>query len=36
MCAIYGIEKWQVSVNKMTCTYYDKGGNEILVEEIPQ
>ena len=36
MCAAYGIEKWAISMNKMTCTYYDKGGNEILVEEIPQ
>ncbi|RZJ33206.1 MAG: DUF1398 domain-containing protein [Flavobacterium sp.] len=29
-----GIEKWAVSMKKMTCTYYDKAGNEILVEEI--
>ena len=36
MCATYGIEKWAISMNKMTCTYYDKAGNEILVEEIPQ
>jgi uncharacterized protein YbcV (DUF1398 family) len=35
-CAKSGIEKWSVSLNKMTCTYYDKAGNEILVEEIPQ
>lgn len=31
-----GIEKWVVCMDKMTCTYYDKSGNEILVEEIPQ
>ncbi|MGE5943390.1 MAG: DUF1398 domain-containing protein [Flavobacteriales bacterium] len=31
-----GIEKWVVCMDKMTCTYYDKAGNEILVEEIPQ
>ncbi|SEL29927.1 DUF1398 domain-containing protein [Parapedobacter koreensis] len=31
-----GIEKWAVCMEKMTCTYYDKAGNEILVEEIPQ
>ena len=34
-CAETGIEKWFVSLEKMTCTYYDKAGNEILVEEIP-
>jgi len=34
-CAKSGIEKWAVCMNKMTCTYYDKAGNEILVEEIP-
>lgn len=36
MCAMFGIEKWTISMNKMTCTYYDKAGNEILVEQIPQ
>jgi uncharacterized protein YbcV (DUF1398 family) len=36
MCADFGIEKRQICMNKMTCTYYDKSGNEILVEEIPQ
>jgi uncharacterized protein YbcV (DUF1398 family) len=36
MCATFGIEKWSVCMDKMTCTYYDKAGNEILVEEIPQ
>lgn len=36
MCAITGIEKWEISMDKMTCTYYDKAGNEVLVEEIPQ
>ncbi len=30
-----GIEKWAVSIQQMTCTYYDKSGNEILVENIP-
>ena len=35
-CATFGIEKWAICMNKMTCTYYDKAGNEILVEEIPQ
>jgi len=35
MCATVGIEKWKICMNKMTCTYYDKKGNEMLVEEIP-
>ena len=30
-----GIEKWVVCLQKMTCTYYDKAGNEILTEQIP-
>lgn len=34
-CAATGIEKWIVDLNKMTCTYYNKTGEEILVEEIP-
>lgn len=34
-CAKSGIEKWTVLMDKMTCTYYDKAGNEILVEIIP-
>lgn len=36
MCATFGIEKWEICMGKMTCTYYDKAGNEILVEVIPQ
>jgi uncharacterized protein YbcV (DUF1398 family) len=36
MSAKLGVEKWVVCMKKMTCTYYDKAGNEILVEEIPQ
>lgn len=35
MCATLGIERWMVCMDKMTCTYYDKAGNEILAEEIP-
>jgi uncharacterized protein YbcV (DUF1398 family) len=35
-CAETGIEKWFVSLNEMTCTYYDKKENKILVEQIPQ
>jgi uncharacterized protein YbcV (DUF1398 family) len=33
--AASGVEKWVVNMAKMTCTYYDKTGNEMLVEEIP-
>ena len=36
MCADTGIEKWEIVIDKMTCTYFDKGGNEVLIEEIPQ
>lgn len=36
MCATFGIQKWIICMDKMTCTYYDKAGNEILVEQIPQ
>lgn len=34
-CAKSGIEKWAVCMNKMTCTYYDKAGNKLLVEIVP-
>jgi uncharacterized protein YbcV (DUF1398 family) len=30
-----GIEKWKVDLVEMTCTYYDRPGNKILVEQIP-
>lgn len=36
MSATFGIQKWVICMDKMTCTYYDKPGNEILLEEIPQ
>lgn len=35
MCAETGIEKWEISMDKMTCTYFDQAGNEVLKEEIP-
>lgn len=35
-CASYGVERWEISMNEMTCTYYDKQGNEMLVEQIPE
>jgi uncharacterized protein YbcV (DUF1398 family) len=34
-CANFGINKWAVCLDKMTCTYFDKNDNEILVEIIP-
>jgi len=30
-----GIEKWTLDFTAKTCTYFDKKGNEILVEKIP-
>ncbi|MCF8248018.1 MAG: DUF1398 domain-containing protein [Saprospiraceae bacterium] len=35
-CADNGVDKWAVSLSAMTCTYFDKKGNSLLVEEIPQ
>jgi uncharacterized protein YbcV (DUF1398 family) len=35
-CAKSGIEKWIVKMDSMTCAYYDKQGNELLIENIPQ
>nr|WP_294859526.1 DUF1398 family protein [uncultured Fluviicola sp.] len=35
-CAKSGVEKWIVLIDSMTCSYYDKHGNELLVEQIPQ
>ncbi len=34
MCAECGIEKWGISIDTMTCTYFDKSGKVILVEQI--
>ena len=34
-CAKSGVEKWIVVMDKMTCSYYDKVGNEMVVEVIP-
>jgi uncharacterized protein YbcV (DUF1398 family) len=35
-CAKNGVEKWEVDTHKMTCTYFDKAGNEVLTEFIPE
>lgn len=34
-CAETGIEKWIVNLNKMTCTYYDRAQNVLLIENVP-
>ncbi len=34
-CANSGIEKWEVDLSKMNCTYFDQAGNEMLVELVP-
>jgi len=34
-CAKSGVEKWIVVMDTMTCSYYDKAGNEMVVETIP-
>ncbi|MFN8275160.1 MAG: DUF1398 domain-containing protein [Flavobacteriaceae bacterium] len=35
MCATTGIEKWEICMDQMTCTYFDLAGNKVLVEQIP-
>lgn len=35
-CARSGVEKWKVDLEAMTCTYYDKAGNDMLTEAIPE
>jgi len=30
-----GVEQWAADLREMTCTYYDKAGNILLVETIP-
>ena len=34
-CAQNGIDKWAVCLLTMTCTYVDKAGNKVWVEQIP-
>lgn len=36
MCSSTGIEKWAIDMDQMTCTYFDKARNEVLVEKIPE
>ena len=33
--AEFGVEKWVVDIEKMTCIYLDKSGHQLLVEQIP-
>ena len=33
-CAETGIQKWIICLEKLTCTYFDKSGNKVLVEDI--
>lgn len=35
-CAKHGVDKWEVKLEVMTCTYLDKTGRQILEESIPQ
>ena len=35
LSAKMGVEKWVVDITKMTCTYYDKSGGSMLIEDIP-
>ena len=35
-CADSGIFKWIVDLNAKTCTYYDREGNSIFEEQIPE
>jgi uncharacterized protein YbcV (DUF1398 family) len=31
-----GVEKWEIDMRAMTCTYFDLAGKKMLVEPIPQ
>lgn len=33
--AASGVEKWTVDMQEMTCAYYNKAGNKLVVETIP-
>jgi uncharacterized protein YbcV (DUF1398 family) len=34
-CTYNGVEKWAICMDAMTCSYFDKTGDKILVEKIP-
>ena len=31
-----GVEKWVIDIPRMTCTYYDKAGEALVAEPIPE
>ena len=31
-----GVEKWVIDIPRLTCSYYDLAGNEMVVEPIPE
>ncbi len=33
--AAAGVQKWTVDIKEMLCTYYDKNGKIMLVEQVP-
>jgi uncharacterized protein YbcV (DUF1398 family) len=35
-CANSGVEKWTLDMSLHTCTYYDRGGNQIHTENFPE
>ena len=35
MCGETGIEKWEIKLSEMTCTYFDRAGKMVLEEKIP-
>ena len=35
-CSKSGVAKWIMDLDAMMCTYYDREGNNVLVEKIPQ
>ena len=34
-CAENGVEGWKMDLNEMICTYFDRTGNDVLVEKVP-
>ncbi|MCQ9634096.1 DUF1398 domain-containing protein [Chryseobacterium sp. WG23] len=34
-CADNGVEGWKMDLNTMTCTYFSKNNDEVLIEQIP-
>ncbi len=36
MCSETGVEKWEISMKAMTCSYFSMVGEILLVEKIPE